>query len=177
MESLSLPVDGGGMLSLVGAISDEAGNLSKPLAPHSLWPRTGEITLIAPALPARRTSYGESEQGAGAYGAVGGNPAIALFAAPEDLFIFAVKPFEGATACEVLFGRAEFRLEGSNYTLFSERPILGEDRQSKIWVLHVNKYIPSTVEKSWLDGQGWLRPGELSDLLSEVKAGGLVPLH
>lgn len=50
MESLSLPVDGGGMLSLVGAISDEAGNLSKPLAPHSLWPRTGEITLIAPAL-------------------------------------------------------------------------------------------------------------------------------
>jgi hypothetical protein len=68
-------------------------------------------------------------------------------------------------------------LEGNNYTLFSENPILGEDHQSKVWVLHVNKYIPSRVEKSWQDGQSWMRPGELSDLLSELKVGGLVPHH
>ena len=38
------------MLSLVGAVADEAANLSKPMALHSLWPRAGEISLMAPAL-------------------------------------------------------------------------------------------------------------------------------
>jgi len=61
IESLNLPVDGGGMLSLVGAVADEAGNLSKPMALHSLWPRAGEISLMAPALLRRRPGYGESE--------------------------------------------------------------------------------------------------------------------
>jgi hypothetical protein len=175
MESLSLPIEGGGMLSLVGAVSDEAGNLSKPMALHSLWPQMGQISLMAPALLRDDRVLVNLKQGAAAYRGVRGNPAIALFAAPEDLFIFALEPFEGATACEVLFGRAEFRLEGNNYTLFAERPILGEDHQSKIWVLHVNKYIPSGVEKSWLDRQSWMRPGMLSDLLSELKVGESVP--
>jgi hypothetical protein len=165
------------MLSLVGAVADEAGNLSKPMALHSLWPRAGEISLMAPALLRDDRVMVNLKQGGGADRGLRGNPAIALFAAPEDLFIFALEPFEGATACEVLFGRAECRLEGSNYTLFSERPILAEDHQSKIWVLHVNKYIPSRVEKSWLDGQSWMRPGELPDLLSELKVGGVAPHH
>jgi len=178
MESLSLPVDGGGMLSLVGAIADEAGDLSKPMALHSLWPRTGEISLMAPALLRDDRVMVNLKQGGGADRGLGGNPAIAVFAPPEDLFIFALEPFEGATACEVLFGRAEFRLESNNYTLFSERPILGEDHQSKIWVLRVKvKYVPSKVEQGGVDGKGWVQPGELSDLLTQLKVKGIVSHH
>ena len=38
MEKLSLAVDGGGVLSLEGAIADESGNLSKPIAPLPVGP-------------------------------------------------------------------------------------------------------------------------------------------
>jgi len=139
-------------------------------------PRTGEISLMAPALLRDDRVMVNLKQGGGADRGLGGNPAIAVFAPPEDLFIFALEPFEGATACEVLFGRAEFRLESNNYTLFSERPILSEDHQSKIWVLRV-KYVPSKVEQGGVDGKGWVQPGELSDLLTQLKVKGIVSHH
>jgi hypothetical protein len=49
-EELSLAVDGGGALSLVGAIADESGNLSKPIAPLPVGPEAGQIMLMSPAL-------------------------------------------------------------------------------------------------------------------------------
>src|SRR5215469_10145812 len=50
IEKLSMPVDGGGVLALVGAIADEAGNPSKPLAQLSPETEPGEILLMSPAL-------------------------------------------------------------------------------------------------------------------------------
>jgi hypothetical protein len=173
MESLSLPVDGGGTFSLVGAIADEAGNLSKPMAPHSVWPGEGEISLMSPAILRGDRVMVNLKNGAGAGPGIRGNPAIAVFAPPEDLFIFALQPFEGATACEVTLGRAEFNLEGNNYTLLSDRPIIGEDRESRIWVLHVSKYTPPRFEPSRGDGKGWVEPGKLPKLLTELGVKGL----
>jgi hypothetical protein len=49
-EELSPAVDGGGALSLVGAIADESGNLSKPIAPLPVGPEAGQIMLTSPAL-------------------------------------------------------------------------------------------------------------------------------
>lgn len=60
-EKLSMPVDGGGVLALVGAIADEAGNLSKPLAfsGDGTWP---DPAYVSRAL-ARRSSFGKSQNG------------------------------------------------------------------------------------------------------------------
>jgi hypothetical protein len=49
MEKLSLAVDGGGVLSLEGAIVDESGNLSKPFAPLPVGPKAGQTMLVSPA--------------------------------------------------------------------------------------------------------------------------------
>jgi hypothetical protein len=159
MEKLSLAVDGGGVLSLWGAIADESGNLSKPIAPFPLGPEAGQIMLMSPAL--LRGDRVMANLKVGAATGFRGNPAIALYAPPEDLFIFALQPFDGATACEVTLGKAMFSLGGNDYTLFSERPIIGGDPESRIWVLHVAKYIPSRVGVSWRDGEGVLPQLEL----------------
>ncbi len=50
MEKLSLAVDGGGVLSLEGAIADESGNLSKPIAPLPVGPEARQTVLMSPAL-------------------------------------------------------------------------------------------------------------------------------
>jgi len=92
-----------------------------------------------------------------------------LYAPPEGLFLFALQPFEGAAACNVVHGRADCNLEGSVYTLFSERPITGSDQESKIWVLHMAAYLPSKVGVSLRDGEGSIRAGSLQDLLTELR--------
>jgi hypothetical protein len=50
MEKLSLAVDGGGLLSIEGAIADESSNLSKPIAPLPVGPETGQTVRMSPAL-------------------------------------------------------------------------------------------------------------------------------
>jgi len=50
MEKLSLAVDGGGVLSLEGAIAGESGNLSKPIAPLPVGPEAGQTMVKSPAL-------------------------------------------------------------------------------------------------------------------------------
>src|SRR5229473_1140884 len=132
LEKLSMPVDGGGVLSLVGAIADKSGNLSKLLAPHPVEPEQGQLLLMFPALLRGDRVLANLKMGAGTGTGLRGNPAVALYAPPDGLFIFALQPFEGATACEVILGRAVCSLEGTDYTLFSDRPIA---EQSTIWVL------------------------------------------
>lgn len=151
MEKLSMPVDGGGVLSLVGAIADKAGNLSKPLAPYPVSPEPGQIMLMFPALLRGDRVLANLEMGAGTGPSLGGNPAVALYAPPEGLFVFALQPFEAATACKVTLGRASCTLEGNDYTLLSARPITGGDQESKIWVLREPRYIPSKVGVNWRD--------------------------
>jgi hypothetical protein len=175
MEKLSLAVDGGGVLSLEGAIADESGNLSKPIAPLPVGPEAGQIMLMSPAL--LRDDRVMANLKVGAATGLRGNPAIALYAPPEDLFIFALQPFDGATACEVTLGKAMFSLGGNDYTLFSERPIIGGDQESRIWVLHVAKYIPSRVGVSWREGDGSMMAGELRELLARLRVEGSTARH
>jgi hypothetical protein len=169
LEKLSMPVDGGGVLSVVGAIADEGGNLSKPLAQFPVETEPGEILLLSPALLFGDRVLMNLKMGAGTGPGLKGNLAVALYAPPEGLFIFALQPFGGATPCEVILGRAECRLEGGDYTLFSARPITGGDHESKIWLLHVPTYLPSKVGVSWRDGESLMKAGELHDLLTELR--------
>ena len=136
-----------------------------------------DFSDIIPALLRGDRVMANLKVGAGTGPGVRVNPAIALYAPPEDLFIFALRPFEGATACEVTLGRAVFSLEDNDYTLFSERPIIGGDQESRIWVLHVPNYIPSRIGVSWRDGEGSMLAGELSDLLAELRVAGLASHH
>lgn len=172
MEKLNLAVDGGGVLSLVGAIADESGNLSKPIAPLFVGPEEGQIDLMSPALLRGDRVLVNLKIGAGTGPGIRRNPAIALYAPTEDLFIFALRPFEGAKACEVTLGRAVFTLEGDDYTLFSERPIIAGDAESRIWVLHVAKFVTPMVGRVGVisrSGAAWMKAGELRDLLTELR--------
>src|SRR6266850_626301 len=172
LEKLSMPVDGGGVLSLVGAIADKVGNLSKPLASHSVEAEPGQIVLMFPALLRGDRVLVNLRISAGTGTGLRGNAAVALYAPPDGLFIFALQPFDGATPCEVLLGRAICSLEGNEYTLFSARPIIGGDQESKIWVRRVPTYIPSKVGVSWRDNEGSIKAGELSRLLAELRVEG-----
>ena len=169
LEKLSMPVDGGGLLSIIGAIADQAGNLSKPLAPHSVEAEPGQIVLMSPALLRGDRVLLNLKVGAATGTALRGNPAIALYATPDGLFIFALKPFDGATPCEVDAGRAACTLEGNEYTLLAARPITAGDRDSKIWALHVSPYNPSRDGITWPKRSGSITAGELSELLRELK--------
>ena len=170
-----MPVDRGGVLSLVGAIADENGNLSEPLAQHPVETEPDQILLFSPVLLRGDRVLVNLKMGASTGPGLKGNPAVALYAPPEGLFLFALEPFEGAAACDVVHGRADCSLEGSVYTLFSERPITGGNQESKIWVLHVAKYIsPRTPIRAPLgnfprDGDGWVIAGDLRDLLTELR--------
>lgn len=169
LEKLSMPVDRGGVLSLVGAIADENGNLSEPLAQHPVETEPGQILLLSPALLRGDRVLVNLKMGAGAGPGLKGNPAVALYAPREGVFLFALQSFEGATACDVIHGRAECSLEGSVYTLFSERPITGGNQQTKIWVLRVPAYLPSKVGVSWRDGDGAIAAGPLRYLIAELR--------
>jgi hypothetical protein len=167
-----MPVDGGGVLALVGAIADEAGNLSKPLAQLSPETEPGRILLMSPALLRGDRVLANLTMGIATGPAMPGNPAIALYAPSEGLFIFALQPFEGASACQVVLGRADCGLQGSHYTLFSERPITAVDHESKIWVLRVPGYRPSKVGVSWPDSEASMNAGPLHNLLAELRVEG-----
>jgi len=169
LEKLRMPVDRGGVLSLVGAIADKDGNLSKPMAQYPVETEPGQIMLLSPALLRSDRVLVNLEMGAGTGPGLKGNPAVALYAPPEGLFLFALQPFEGAAACNVVHGRADCSLEGSVYTLFSERPITGGVQESKIWVLHMAAYLPSKVGGSLRDREGSMRAGSLHDLLTELR--------
>ena len=169
LEKLGMPVDRGGVLSLVGAIADENGNLSKPLAQHPVETEPGQILLLSPALLRGDRVLVNLRMGAGTGPGLKGNPAVALYAPPEGLFLFALQPFDGAAACDVIHGRADCSLEGGVYTLFSERPITGGDGDSKIWVLRVPAYLPSRARGSWRDGEASMTAGPLQYLLKELR--------
>ena len=177
IEKLSMPVDGGGVLALVGAIADEAGNLSKPLAQLSPETEPGRILLMSPALLRGDRVLANLRMGVATGPGLPGNPAVALYAPSEGLFIFALQPFEGASACQVILGRAECSLQGSDYTLLSARPIAALDDESKIWALHVPAYRPSKVGVSWPDSKASMRAGALHNLLTELRVEGSTPSH
>ena len=133
--------------------------------------------LLSPALLRGERVLINLKMGAGAGPGLKGNPAVALYAPTEGLFLFALQPFEGATACDLILGRAECSLEGSVYTLFSGRPITGGNHESKIWFLRVPAYLPSKAGVSWRDGEGSMRAGSLVDLLAELRVEDSTPRH
>ena len=177
IERLSMPVDGGGVLALVGAIADEAGNLSKPLAQLSPETEPGQILLMSPVFLRGDRVLANLRMGVATGPGMPGNPAVALYAPSEGLFIFALLPFEGACACQVVLGRAECSLQGSDYTLLSARPIAAVDHESKIWALHVPAYRPSKVGVSWPDREASMKAGALHNLLTELRVEGSTYPH
>ena len=167
LETLRLPVDGGGgVLAMTGAIADEGGNLEKPLAQHSVETEEGQLMLMSPALLRGNKALANVRGGAGT-GALK-EPAIVVYAPEEGMFLFAVQPFEGATACRVILGRAECQLDGAAYTLFSARPITGGENP-KIWALRIAGGVPGGSGLHWVQEKGGaIAAGELPKLEAEL---------
>ena len=166
LETLRLPVDGGGVLAVTGAIADEHGNLEKPLGQHSTETEVGQLMLLSPALLRGDKVLANLRGGAGT-GAVG-SPAVAVYTPEEGMFLFVLQPLKGATACRVILGRAECQLEGETYTLFSARPITGGE-DPKIWALRVPGAAPTASGLYWVrEKNGAIAAGELSMLEAEL---------
>lgn len=94
LETLRLPVDGGGVLAISGAIADEHGELEKPLAQHSVETQEGQLMLMSPVLLRGDKVLANLRVDAGA-GAAMRNPTVAVYAPQEGVFVFALEPFEG----------------------------------------------------------------------------------
>ena len=133
--------------------------------------------LMSPVLLRGDRVLANLRMGVGTGPGLPGNPAAALYAPSEGLFIFALEPFGGASACQVVLGRVECSLQGSDYTLLSARPITAVNDESKIWALHVPAYLPSKVGASWPDGEASLRAGAFRDLLMELRVEGSTNPH
>ena len=100
-----------------------------------------------------------------------------LYALRKASLFLISNPSEGASGCQVVLGRADCSLQGTNYTLFSERPITAVGHESKIWVLRVSGYRPSKVGVSWPDSEDSMNAGPLHNLLTELRIEGSTSPH
>jgi hypothetical protein len=128
MEKLSLAVDGGGVLSLEGAIADGSWQPVEAIASLPVGPEAGQIMLWSPAILRGDRVMVNLKVGAATGSGLLGNPAIALYVPPEGLFIFALQLFDGATACEVTLGKAMFSLGDNDSLCFRKDQSLVETR-------------------------------------------------
>ncbi len=124
-QTLAIPAEGGGALTLTGTLVDRARNSSEDLERYPLHPKPEEIVANSPVLARGHQILLDLRDSAAEAENKSGNPAIVLYAPPEGLFAFALKPFEGAVPCEAILGQARCTLEAEQYTLFSATPITG----------------------------------------------------
>jgi len=166
LETLRLPVDEDGVLTISGAIADERGELEKPLAQHSIETQVGQLMLMSPALM-RGDRVLANLRGSAGTGSMR-SPAVAVYAPGDGMFLFALQPFTGAAACRVVLGRAECELDGEAYTLFSARPITGGEGP-KIWAFRVAGGTPGGTGVHWVrERNGAIAAGELGKLEAEL---------
>lgn len=66
-------------------------------------------------------------------------PAVQMYVPDNGLWIFSLRPLEGAVEAKVKQNRVSFELDGQSYTLVSGAPIA---RTERIWVLHDARVLP-----------------------------------
>jgi hypothetical protein len=69
--------------------------------------------------------------------------AITIYIPKHGLFVFSLKPMEGATEGLLDGSQLSFEEGGHSYLLCSSLPITGGDLPGKVWVQHLKDFLPS----------------------------------
>jgi hypothetical protein len=128
-QTLEIPVEGGGKMSVKGQVFHLRPSFSADWFP--VTPGADQIVLSKAALVRGSEFLGELAQGVSAGAA---DPAIAIYVPQEGVFVFTLKPHEGAVEGVTEFGRAHFKIGGQDYILFSATPITGGPQPREFWV-------------------------------------------
>jgi hypothetical protein len=156
-QRLQIPVEEAGSIVLTGKVYRLPPSFSAAWYPVS--PEPGEIVLTNAALVRGHEFLGNI----GTASASTDNSAIGACVPPLGAFVFALKPFAGATPGFAEFGQARFRLDGQQYILFSATPITGGQQPREIWV-----YRAPTCPLSSL---GIFASGGLSNVVGRLRSG------
>jgi hypothetical protein len=138
-ETVQIPVEAGGTLTLRGDILDHRPKLAAGLP---LEPGGDQMIIRSPILVEGNrvladlkgaTSIAESEAG------------VVLLTAPGvGRFAFGVHKFSGAVEGKANWGYLTFKIGGKNYTLAAEAPICGGEQPRTVWVSLNTEVPPNT---------------------------------
>jgi hypothetical protein len=138
-QALEVPVEGGGKLLLTGRVLERRASFWVN-AGFPLEPKPDQIVLTKPVLVRDKALLGEE---VASVSGGGDSPYVAVSVPDEGLFVFLLKPFEGAVETEAEYGQARFKLDGHEYVLLCATPITGGEQPRQIWVYHDPSYRPS----------------------------------
>ena len=137
-QTLEIPVEGGGKILLKGEVLKLRPSFSAEWYP--VTPQPDQIMLSKAALVRGNEFLGEIH---GSGGVRATNSAVGICVPPLGAFIFALKPFEGAVQGVAEFSEVHFKMDGSDYILFSATPITGGQQPREIWVYRSQNCPPS----------------------------------
>jgi hypothetical protein len=138
-ETLEIPVNDWGTLSLRGEVADRAEKF--PWENSSIEPWPNQIVLKAPVLvKGKELVFQDAEYAADASGP---NPSVSFYAPGEGRFVLRLQPFEGAVAGLADFGHVHFDLGGEKYLLACATPVTGGPQPRQVWVYLDRRYHPS----------------------------------
>jgi hypothetical protein len=128
-QTLEIPVEGGGKILVKGQVFHNFPSYTA--SSRQLTPEAGEIVLREPALARGSEFLGEAK---GFNSAGGTDPAIAIYVPQQGVLVFTLEPHEGAVEGATDFSRAQFKIDGQDYILFSATPITGGQQPREFWV-------------------------------------------
>jgi hypothetical protein len=141
-ETLNIPVNDWGTLSLKGEVLDRAEKFSWENPSIEPWPN--QIVLKAPVLVRGKELV--FQDATYAADATGPDPSASFYVPGEGRFVFRLQPFNGAVAGLADFGHVRFDLDGQKYLLACATPVTGGPQPRQIWVYLDRGYHPSQGE-------------------------------
>lgn len=142
-ETLEIPVNGWGTLSLKGEVLDRAERF--PWENSAIEPSPNQLVLNAPALVKDDRLVFQNAEFSGS--ATGPNPLVSFYAPGHGRFIFKLHPFDGAVAGSANFGQVRFELGAEKYLLACATPVTGGPQPRQVWVYLDRHYQPGRGEQ------------------------------
>ncbi len=159
-QTLEIPVEGAGKLLLTGRVYRLRPSFSAQW--FTVTPKENAIQLTNPALVRDHEFLGRLEWAATIQAT---NSTVGIYVPEGGAFLFALKPFDGATRGVAEFGEAHFKMDGHDYILFSATPITGGQQPREIWVYRDANYSPSPPPKFPIPLGG----GDISNMLDFLR--------
>jgi hypothetical protein len=164
-QTLEIPVEGGGKILLTGRVLERRASFWVHEGGFPLEPKSDQIVLTKPVLVRDKALLGEDFSSASAGG---DSPYVAISPPNEGLFVFVLKPFDGAVEGEVEYGQARFKLDGHEYVLLCATPITGGEQPRQIWVY----YDPNLPRSGQRAGFGIWSGGTPEQFLEQLRKEG-----
>lgn len=159
-QTLAIRLEDGVELWLTGKLLTERPKESPWEGP--LEPKADQIAITAPALARSKALL--FDWAGGSASSQGEKAAIAVYQPGTGLFVWSLKPFEGAVRGESNRSRARFTLDGQEYLLFSVTPITGGEQPRSLWFYFDPTYQPSRMSGGFISGSS-----DVSQLLERLK--------